>query len=320
MIRSRPRLRLLAAAAAAALAVLALAAPAMASPASTSGPVPGAPASMHFSGNTQLVHVVHNLHLPRTHLPKGLRAASRTGNINLIASRNWSGYADQACGSCKLRFVNVNFSVPSIDCSGVTTSGMVAASFWDGLDGFASNSLTVEQVGVVATCDLTTPAYFVFFEMFPRAPLSLAISGFGAGDAVNVSVYFDGSKYHLAFNDFTQDVFINTVQACPTGSVCQNNSAEVIAEDPAIAVSSTGVTFAQLANFGHVSYSNATVTSRDGMHGNLGDTSLWSSNRIFMVNRVSPTMLDLLASPSGLFNHFTTVPVSNFTDTWHAAA
>jgi hypothetical protein len=317
MIRSRPRmrLRLLAAAAAAALAVLALATPAMASPASTSGPVPGAPASVHFSGNTQLVHVLHNSHLPRTHLPKGPHAVGRVSNITQVNSRNWSGYADQACGSCALRFVNVSFAAPSINCTGVTTDGTVAASFWDGLDGFTSNSTTVEQVGVVAFCNLTTPVYAAFFEMFPQAPFMFAITGFGAGDAVNVSVYFDGTakRYHIAFNDYTQGVFMNTVQACPSGSVCRNNSAEVIAEDPLL-VSSTGtISFAPLANFGQAFYSTATVTARDGMHGNLGDTSLWSSNRLNMVNSSH-----VLAFPGGLLNGFTTVPVSDFTDTWHA--
>ena len=313
MIRSRSRLRL-AAAAALALAALALAAPAMASPASSGGPVPGAPASVHFSGNTQLVHVLHNSHLPRTHLPKGPHAVGRASNITQVNSRNWSGYADQACGSCKLRFVNVSFSAPSINCKGVTTNGTVAASFWDGLDGFAKTSTTVEQVGVVALCNLTTPVYIAFFEMFPHLPFMFTITGFGAGDAVNVSVYFDGTAYHIAFNDYTQGVFMNTVQKCPSGSVCQNNSAEVIAEDPLIVPSTGSPFFAPLAPFGQAFYSTATVTARDGMHGNLGDTSLWSSNRINMVNGK-----DLLASPGGLLNGFTTVPVSDFTNTWHAS-
>ena len=315
MIRSRSRPGLLAAAAAAALAALALAAPAMASPASTSGAVPGAPANVHFSGNTQLVHVLHNSNLPRTHLPQGLRATGSVSNITQVNSLNWSGYVDKACGSCKLRFVNVSFAVPSINCTGVTTSGTEAASFWDGLDGFTTNSLTVEQVGVVAFCDLTTPVYFAFFEMFPLDPSQFFITGFGAGAKVNVSVYFDGSKYHIAFNDFTQGVFINAVQACPSGSVCQNNSAEVIAERP---FDTTTNTFVPLANFGKALYSNATVTARDGLHGNLGDTPLWGSNRLNMLNNLPSGAL--LASASGLLNHFTTVPVSDFTDTWHASA
>ena len=311
MIRSRPRLPLLAAAAALALAALALATPAMASPASTSGPVPGAPASVHFSGNTQLVHVLHNSHLPRTHLPKGPHAVGRASNITLVQSRNWAGYADQACGSCQLRFVNVSFAAPSINCTGVTTNGTVYASFWDGLDGFTSP--TVEQVGVSAYCDLTTPVYFAWYEMFPQAPFMFTITGFGAGDAVNAQVYFDGTGklYHIAFNDYTQGVFMNTAQACPSGSVCKNNSAEVIAEAPFDTVTNS---FVPLADFGQAFYSTATVTARDGMHGNLGDTSLWSSFRINMVNGK-----DLLASPGALLNGLTTVPVSDFTDTWDAS-
>ena len=315
MIRSRPRLhlhlRLLAAAAAAALAALALASPAMASPASTSGPVPGAPASVHFSGNTQLVHVLRNSHLPRTHLPEGPHAVAHASNITLVQSLNWAGYADQACGSCQLRFVNVSFAAPSINCTGVTTNGTVSASFWDGLDGFKSP--TVEQTGVTAYCDLTTPVYFAWFEMFPQLPFTFAITGFGAGDAVNVSVYYDGTAklYHIAFNDYTQGVFATTVQACPSGSVCQNTSAEVIAEAP---FDTTTNSIAPLADFGQAFYNTATVTSRSGMHGNLGDTSLWSSFRINMVNGK-----DLLASPAGLLNGVTTVPVSDFTDTWHAS-
>ena len=287
--------------------LLALAATALPAVGSASVPVPGAPPGVHFSGRTGLVRIIH---VPvRTHLPRSVRETGRTRSITEISSRNWAGYADLACGSCRLRFADVSFAAPAVSCKGVTTDGQVFAAFWAGLDGFTSP--TVEQAGVDAYCDFTTPVYFGWFEMFPLPPVQFSIAGFGAGDAVNASVYFNGSGYDIAFNDWTQGVSATTVQPCPAGQSCQNTSAEVIAEAPFDTVTDT---YTPLADFGQAFFSNATVTSRNGTHGNLGDEPLWSAYALAMANGA-----DTLATPGGLINGVTSVPVSDFAVTWHAA-
>jgi len=310
-MRKRRHLRLLAAAAALA-AGLALAAAAPPAQAASAGSVPGIPAAVHFTGQTWRVHAIHPPNLPRTHLPQlhGLRHGP--ANITLAQSRNWSGYADQACGTCKLRFVEAQFSVPRINCTGVTTTGAVFDSNWAGLDGLFNS--TVEQTGVDAFCDHGTPIYFGWFEMFPLATVPFAITGLDAGSAITASVFFDyaAGHYVITLTDVTQGVSMSTVQTCPAGSACQNKSAEVIGEAPFL----TGLNqFAALADFGRAFFTGGRVTSRNITRGNLGDEPLWNSFAITMVNGA-----DVLATPGPLVNGTVGgVPVSDFTDAWRAS-
>jgi hypothetical protein len=300
-----------AAVAIACLAVLGVSAPALATPASpaaTAAHVGTAPPGVRFTGNTSLIHV-STFHGPRTHLPRSVRTIGRNSrNITLVQSRNWSGYADQACSTCALRFVNASFSAPSINCTGVTTVNETDASFWAGLDGFTSS--TVEQTGVLATCDTTSPEYFVWYEMFPNPPVFFTITGFGPGDAVNTQIFFNAATnhYQIGLTDITQNVGFATSQLCPSGSTCKNSSAEIISEAP---FDTTTSSFAPLADFGQVFYQGATVTSRNGTHGNLGDEPLWNSFNIAMVNGSH-----MLASAGPLSNLGID---SAFTDTWHAS-
>lgn len=182
-------------------------------------------------GSTVQVHGMRaavGARLPGTHLPHLAPHMS-------VASSNWSGYAVAANSGVRIRFVSVNFTIPSLNCanSPLGSSGSAYAGHWAGLDGF--NDATVEQTGVDAFCDSSgTPAYYAWYEMYPLAPV--AFTGVNPGDAIHVSVYFDGSAYNLVLTDLTTGGFINTTQPCPSGSTCRNKSAEVITEDPGGAV------------------------------------------------------------------------------------
>jgi Peptidase A4 family len=268
----------------AALALCALALPAAA--ASGGKPPPG----VRLTGNTSLIHLAP-VRLPATHLPHPAQARRLPSGQTLAVSRNWSGYAATACPTCALRFVSAQFTVPSINCTGVTSNGQLWAAFWDGLDGW--DDLTVEQTGVDATCLGSTPDYVAWYEMYPLAPVAFSITGFGPGDAVSVGVYFDATthQYQLSFDDITQGAGFVTSQPCPSESTCSNSSAEVITEAPY-----SGVVL-PLADFGDVFYSGATVTSRGGTHGNLGNENLWSSNEIEMAHGSN-----VLAEPGPLSN------------------
>jgi hypothetical protein len=223
--------------------------------------------------------------LPGTHLPHLAPQMS-------VASSNWSGYAVAADSGVRIRFVSANFTIPSLNCanSPLGSSGFAYAGHWAGLDGF--NDATAEQTGVDAFCDSSgTPAYYAWYEMYPLAPV--AFTGVNPGDAIHVSVFFDGSAYNLVLTDLTTGGFINTTQPCPSGSTCRNKSAEVITEDPGGAVAGGF----NLADFGMANYTGASVTSLTGTHGTLAAQSKdWTSTEIVMEG----TGGTMMAVPSAL--------------------
>jgi Peptidase A4 family len=261
--------------------------------AATLAAAPAAVASAHAvsqagPGPTIQVHGMRaavGARLPGTHLPHLAPHMS-------VASSNWSGYAVAANSGVRIRFVSVNFTIPSLNCanSPLGSSGSAYAGHWAGLDGF--NGATAEQTGVDAFCDSGgTPAYYAWYEMYPLAPV--AFTGVNPGDAIHVSVYFDGSAYNLVLTDLTTGGFINTTQPCPSGSTCRNKSAEVITEDPGGAVAG-GL---DLADFGMANYTGARVTSLTGTHGTLAaQPNNWTSTEIVMQD----TGGTMMAVPSAL--------------------
>jgi hypothetical protein len=251
-----------------------------------------APPGVRVSGMTYQPGV----QLPATHLP-------HMGPFNAaLKASNWSGYADVVCSTCALRYVAASFTVPSVNCAR-SPDGSFAGIF-AGLDGITSP--TVEQVGVDAGCSGGTASYEAFYEMFPNAPV--AFSGISPGDAISVNVYFNATTKHwqLTLTDLTTGGNIATAQTCPSGSVCRNTSAEVIAEAPS---SSTGAVL-PLVDFGQANYEAIAVTSRNGTHGSLISNGLWTADSITMVNGSGK----VLAQPGPAYGG------QAFQDTWRAAS
>jgi hypothetical protein len=259
--------------------IAACAAPAVAA---TDGGHAAARPTVHVHG----MRAAAGVSLPRTHLP-------HVTPRNTVFATNWSGYAVAADSGIHIRFVAANFTIPSLNCanSPLGSSGFAYVGDWAGLDGLNSN--TVEQTGVDAFCDSSgTPSYYAWYEMYPLAPV--AFTGVGPGDAINASVFFNGSGYNLVLKDLTSGGSINTTQPCPSGSKCGNTSAEVITEDPGGAVAN-GV---NLADFGMANYTGTAVTSTSGKHGTLASlANFWASTRIVMVDPGGTRM----AVPSSLY-------------------
>lgn len=247
------------------------------------------PRGMVLSAAPQGTVVTHKMHLERIPVPRPvLRSLPRQSTVS---SSNWSGYAALANSGVQLRYISAQFTVPSVNCadSVLGSSGYAYDATWAGLDG--SGSSTVEQAGTDAYCDSSgTPTYYSWYEMYPLDPVTF--SGVSPGDAISVSVYFNGSGYSINLTDLTTGGSIQTTQACPTGSTCKNHSAEVITEDPGAAEPTVN-----LADFGAANYTAAAVTSRNGTHGTLNAQSgLWSSAEIVMSDSSSKVM----AQPSPL--------------------
>jgi hypothetical protein len=247
-----------------------------------------------FIGHTSLIHA-SRVTLPSTHLPRSHIVVHRSGNQTILATNDWAGYADVACGKCALRYVTANFPAPSINCAKVSArSSNHIVSTWVGLDGITDN--TVEQLGVDGLCDMGNPVYYVWYEMYPQRTHVFTISGFGPGDALSGNVYYNSHNrdWQLTLIDLTRDVGFEADQACPSGQECRNANAEAITEDPGGAVPA-GM---YLGDFGATFYGRVQVTSRDGTHGTLAGSNsrhLWFLYGLQMYSRTH-----LMAYPGAL--------------------
>ncbi len=141
-------------------------------------------------------------------------AASVATSVTSLQSVKWAGYA-ASFGTTTFRFVSAQFTAPSLDCTGVTAASGAWSAHWIGLDGFRSTSTTVEQTGLLAGCNGTTPVYAPFWEMFPNAPGYPSIT-VNAGDTISMSVYYNRStrKFTLTFSDTTSGQKFTRTRAC----------------------------------------------------------------------------------------------------------
>lgn len=301
----RLRTILTAVAAPAALAAALLGAAAPAGAAVTSGPAPG-----HFITHERFAGQLRKVPasvIPHPHLPGHL---VRHGAA--LSSPDWSGYAVQACGTCHLRYVESDFTLPSVNPAGAAgTSDVFWASHWVGLDGLSNG--TVEQTGVDAGVENGTVVYYAWYEMYPQDPVVFQIAA-QPGDNIDAAVYYNQATkmWQLSLNDTTQGVGVATTQPATPGQVGPNSSAEVISEDPGGAV---GAGY-HLADYGQVNYSGSRVTSYNGTRGSLASSSLWTSYPITMQTSASSPVM---ATAGGLYGGSNGgIPVSAFSDYWHA--
>lgn len=225
--------------------------------------------------------------------------APHAGPGPTVVHHSGSGYRAETVAGVRFRFVAADFNVPSVNCanSPLGSSGHATASHWVGLE---DRKITIEQIGVDGRCDSSgTPTYVAWYQMWPLTAEYVPSTGVNPGDAMTAQVSFNASTstYNLFLKDVTTGgglILINTNQKCPAGFTCRDNIAEVITEDPSGGVA-CGV---NLADFGMVNYTGASVTSLDGTHGTLAAKSgRWTSTKITMTDPSGHTM----ASPSALY-------------------
>jgi hypothetical protein len=195
----------------------------------------------------------------------------------------WTGYVDVAHPNVKLRYVATNFVIPTVTC----TSRNSKASFWAGLDGYGNS--TVEQVGISTDCSVGQPVYFAWWEMVPGGTqYQFEVN---PGDSIFAAVFYDYSTgvYSLALTDKTRGQSFNQSERCPSGSTCQNTTAEVILE------ADNGT---NLSKFTPVNFTNSVITTRNGTHGTFGNDYYWDLAEPEMTGPNGP-----LATVSGLTNN-----------------
>jgi hypothetical protein len=160
---------------------------------------------------------------------------------------NWAGYAVTPVAA--VSSVGGNFVVPTLTSSGGLQRGNVA--FWVGMDGNSNN--VVEQIGIVSLA--TNNSYSAWFEMYPAPSQTISMLVF-AGDTIHAQVdYLGSNQYQLSIANLTSGVSFSTVQASAEEE--PRSSGEWIAE----------IVGARLANFGSLTFTNASATLDDGSSG-----------------------------------------------------
>jgi len=162
-------------------------------------------------------------------------------------SQNWSGLVVSG-GADTFTSVSGSWVEPTATCS----SGNQYASFWVGLDGWSGR--TVEQTGSDADCNGSTPAYHVWYEMYPSPPVYFS-NPVSPGDELMGSVTYDGlNTFTIVLTD-VQKGWTRTLYPGEAGAA--RASAEVIAEAPG---NSNGIL--PLTDFGAVHYGIAYVNGK----------------------------------------------------------
>ena len=177
-------------------------------------------------------------------------------------SLNWAGYA--VTGS-SITSVSGSWVQPAASCSGKKAT---QSAFWVGIDGYAPNDPTVQQIGTDADCSKGTkkvpssPSYYAWYELYPSALVPLTTPGHpypvAPGDVLTGSVSESGASVTVSLADAGHWSYstTTTVTTVPLGA-----SAEWIAEAPC-SVTSTTCKPVGLADFGSVAFTGA---SADGL-------------------------------------------------------
>jgi hypothetical protein len=234
----------------------------------------------------------------------GLVAASATavpasashGPVFTVDSTNWAGYAVTGATGA-VNQVTGSWIQPSVSCSRGTTY----AAFWDGIDGYNSN--TVEQGGTLAYCSGGHAYYYAWYEFYPAASVEISSIAVHPGDTVSVTV-----SYSTSASDFSITVKDGSSSYTKTGTVsgAERTSAECIAERPEV-----GYRLASLADFGTADFGQD-HTSTIGCAATVGGTtgafgSFSTATAIDMVDSSG----QLLSTTSALSSDGT-----SFTETW----
>ena len=250
-------------------------------------------------------------------------AVSAATSVTSLQSVNWAGYA-ASFGTTTFRFVSAQFTVPTVDCTGVTAANGAWSGHWVGLDGFRSTSTTVEQIGLLAGCDgtSTTPVYAPFWEMFPNAANEPNIP-VSPGDVISLSVYYNKStrKFTLSYSDATNGQHFTRTRACPAGATCRRNSAETISEAPAEVTASNQISILPLANFQTASFANVAITNTSGTQRGGLRSSFWHTSRITQASDGTNVTIagDPIAAGTPLDIPTALSLKRNFSDQWQAA-
>ena len=220
------------------------------------------------------------------------RSAPLNRNQALTGSYNWSGYAALTnLNKPEIRSVSVvsgAWVVPLL----TPTANKSYSSAWVGMDGFTTNSSTVEQIGTESDWVLHPSPHqknFAWFEIFPGPAFELVGFPVSPGNVMGGEVAYVGdNNFILYIMNFSAGVFTAIPVNVPDA---KRNSAEWIIEAPSI-----GTAIQPLANFTFIPFLECTAKI-EGDVGSITDDD-WKHEGIVMVSDTDPN--NVKAAPTKL--------------------
>lgn len=201
-------------------------------------------------------------------------ASADTINAQQQTSQNWSGYVVNSAAGKSFSSVSGSWIEPSVSSS----SGQGYAAFWVGLGGASQGSQALEQTGTSAQVVNGQTTYYAWYELVPSAQVTLPLA-IHPGDHVSGGVTVNGTSVTISLSDQTTGRSVTkTLQM----SNPDTSSAEWIAEAPAQESSDGSMQILPLANFGNVTFTNATATA-DGHTGSISDPA-WTVEQVNLSN------------------------------------
>lgn len=195
--------------------------------------------------------------------------AAKAATVQQGASQNWAGY--DVTGR---QFSSVSGTWTQPKTSANPESSQSYSAFWVGLGGTSSGSDSLEQVGTASDNVNGQTQYYAWYELVPagQVRLNLAIH---PGDKMSGRVTVNGTSVTVSLADQTTGKsVVKTLQM----SNPDTSSAEWIAEAPATQSGDGSDQILPLADFGKVTFTNATATA-GGHTGGIYDPD-WSATRI----------------------------------------
>jgi hypothetical protein len=196
-------------------------------------------------------------------------ASAQTVNAQQV-STNWSGYIAQSSNGQNFSSVSGSWTQPA--ASSNSTQGYSA--FWVGLGGASQQSQSLEQVGTAADTAGGQTTYYAWYELVPAAQVKLNLA-IHPGDQIAGRVTVNGTNVTISVSDKTTG---QSVTRTLTMSNPDTSSAEWIAEAPSAQSPSGSLQALPLADFGKVTFSNASATA-GGHTGAINDPN-WTVQQV----------------------------------------
>jgi hypothetical protein len=231
---------------------------------------------------------------PRRRLPAALLAVTMTmmmtgglavdaanasadgGSVAQAASENWAGYVVKSSTGSSFSTVSGSWIQPTVTSSSSSTSGYSA--FWVGLGGSSGESGSLEQTGTAGEWVNGQAVYYAWYELLPAAQVKLDLA-IHAGDHMSASVTVQGSSVTIHLVDETTGGSVTKTLSMSNPDM---SSAEWIAEAPAAQSESGDYQTLPLANFGTVTFTDASATA-GGHTGSISDSN-WTAEQVNLVS------------------------------------
>jgi Peptidase A4 family len=200
-------------------------------------------------------------------------AATAQNTAQSAVSQNWSGYSVVSQAGQSFSSVSGSWVQPSVSTDPSASASDGSSAFWVGLGGATQQSQSLEQIGTAADVQNGQASYYAWYELLPAAQQRLDLP-VRPGDHMTGRVSVNGTTVTLSLSDQTTGQSVTKTLAMDSPDV---SSAEWIAEAPAMETAG-GAQILPLADFGQVSFSNASATA-GGHTGSITDAA-WSAQKI----------------------------------------